>query len=1368
MRCTALERRSAELRYAVATALLLLLALLPLVTFVLVDVPPGRPAAVAATELGTEQQESGWRMRAHESAASREGTAAGQSLVGRDEAERRSVPRELSSEPVRAGGETLPPVSPSPASAATPHSRMAWQVRSLRWLMPSCVAVWIIGVTLLSLWHLLGWTLSQRLRWTAVDVADPRLRATLQRLCLQLDVTTAVEIRQSVAATAPLVMGWWRPVLLVPASVLTGLSASDLEAILAHELAHIRRHDYLVNLGQSIVETFLFYHPAVWWLSHQVRVEREYCADDAALRFCQSPADYVRALASLGQLACPHLAVTATGPALVTRMRRVLGLPLQRRRCRYFPVPSVSGAVSLLVTGLVLALLLGRPLAGPRALAESQAAPPAAHGIDSAAESSSVAEQDAQGDPLPPGAIARIGSPRLRHTDIVLDVAYAPDGQLLASAGRDGVRVWEARSGKQLHFWPGRSECVAFAHHDKRLAVVSDGAMRVFRTDTGELLQQWERDELRAVAYGPDDQVLLVWGGTWSTRSGTVVNSEGFAELWEASTGKVLQVFPGHGGRVFSAALSQNAAIVATASQDNAIRLYSAATGQQLHQLAIMPTSRLERDRWTPSGVCVPVVFHGQTLAAGMPDNSIRLFSSATGGELQRLDGCQDTINAVAFSPDGQRLAAGGRDRTLRVWNVATGEQVSHPRAGHASWIECVAFGTDGTTLASGSQDHTIRIVDSSGGAPVYAGLAARQRVRGASVSGDGKWYAAGGPDGVHVWDAVSGRFVTASEPDMVNCVAFAPGSTQLAAGTWQHGIVVWTLVRRDRSWALEQVRRLEGPSGPVMRLSYTADGQRIVASWGGKVRVLDVASGQELPAAAETSVQDTVAFGLADRVWELIQKQLQPAQPAAIQDAVQRCERPLPVHTLVLSADNRMLAVAKGDGLVELYDTASGQLIGQCQGHDRPVNALSFSGDTSRLVTTCGDDLTALVWDVSAVVAAAPDRAEQGGDTPVSLLSPEVLQPPVRTADLAAPVQVTAGGKPIDVDGFAAPFVGDLDGDGTLDLLVGQAGFGRLRIYRNVGSNAQPRFDSFEWFRAGGRIASIPVGCQVGFTPDLVDFDGDGDQDMLTGSMYGAVLYLFRRLPDGSFAAPEPLENRRGQLDLGRPQRYNATVFAYDWDADGDLDLLLGRSRYCLVPNEGTCQSPLFGDAVDLQAGGQPMASGYVPPVMADWDGDGLDDLLLGHQQGIVWCHNIGTRSVPSFQAPQLLLSSKAWQATGERVAGRPRRPQAICVADFNGDGRADLLLGDHEYVKRELSEEDAARYAQAREQGTALRERCFRLLSDLEDNESPAERRQRVEEALQAWQQMTELPWVYCSQGDNPSYQRHGNVWLYLRLAP
>jgi beta-lactamase regulating signal transducer with metallopeptidase domain len=132
-----------------------------------------------------------------------------------------------------------------------------------------------------------------------------------------------------VLVEVPTVIGWLRPVILVPASALTGLSAEQLEALLAHELAHIKRYDYLINLIQTAVETLLFYHPAVWWLSAQIRQEREHCCDDLAVATCGDVLIYARALAELEQLRslAPGLAVAANGGALINRIQRLIGSP---------------------------------------------------------------------------------------------------------------------------------------------------------------------------------------------------------------------------------------------------------------------------------------------------------------------------------------------------------------------------------------------------------------------------------------------------------------------------------------------------------------------------------------------------------------------------------------------------------------------------------------------------------------------------------------------------------------------------------------------------------------------------------------------------------------------------------------------------------------------------------------------------------------------------------------------------------------------------------------------------------------------------------------------------------------------------------
>ena len=193
-------------------------------------------------------------------------------------------------------------------------------------LTPFLVAGWILGVLLLSLRFLGGWTAARRLVRRGVSPAPEALEATFARLCRRLRVSRPVLLAQSAALAVPAALGAVRPVILLPLCAVTGLSRDAIEAVLAHELAHIRRHDYLVNLLQTAVETLLFYHPAVWWVSHRIRVERENCCDDIAVMATGDPRAYARALIGLEEIRglAPQLAVAANGGSLWRRVARLL------------------------------------------------------------------------------------------------------------------------------------------------------------------------------------------------------------------------------------------------------------------------------------------------------------------------------------------------------------------------------------------------------------------------------------------------------------------------------------------------------------------------------------------------------------------------------------------------------------------------------------------------------------------------------------------------------------------------------------------------------------------------------------------------------------------------------------------------------------------------------------------------------------------------------------------------------------------------------------------------------------------------------------------------------------------------------------
>src|SRR5256884_3713550 len=234
------------------------------------------------------------------------------------------------------------PVAPGPLSgpgrravpaAPTAAAPVAARIRTaLEPALPWVVFVWFAGVVALSLRLTSGWLVTRQLGRVGTSSVPDACRQAVARLAGRLRISRPVRVLEAAVVQVPAVIGWRRPVSLLPASALTGLTPLQLDALLAHELAHVRRYDYLVNLVQSVIETLLFYHPAVWWVSQQVREEREHCCDDLAVAVCGDAHLYATALVGMERLrgTPPAFALAATGRggALMGRIRRLLA-PVQ-------------------------------------------------------------------------------------------------------------------------------------------------------------------------------------------------------------------------------------------------------------------------------------------------------------------------------------------------------------------------------------------------------------------------------------------------------------------------------------------------------------------------------------------------------------------------------------------------------------------------------------------------------------------------------------------------------------------------------------------------------------------------------------------------------------------------------------------------------------------------------------------------------------------------------------------------------------------------------------------------------------------------------------------------------------------------------
>jgi GWxTD domain-containing protein len=368
------------------------------------------------------------------------------------------------------------PENPQTTTALTARPRGAWIVTTAigspaRWfpglepLAPWLAPFWMAGVLLCYLRHLAGLVSVRRLRKRGVCCAPALWQDAVARFSARLRITRPVVLLESCLAEVPMVIGALRPLILMPIGLLTGLPEEQIEAILLHELAHVRRHDYLVNVLQRLAEGLLFYHPAAWWISRVIRMERENCCDDIAVSIGGNAREYATALAALEHNRWParEPAVAASGGNLVTRIRRLL-----------YPKTS-SGAWTPFAAAAVLVVTAGIALGGWQSPADT----PLAKVVDD--------------------------SPTIRYTKwLNEDVVYiidAPERAAFLKLGTD-----EERDHFVEQFWarrdptPGTAQNEFKVEHYRRIAYANQhfaSGVAGWRTDRGHMYILW----------GPPDEI---------------------------------------------------------------------------------------------------------------------------------------------------------------------------------------------------------------------------------------------------------------------------------------------------------------------------------------------------------------------------------------------------------------------------------------------------------------------------------------------------------------------------------------------------------------------------------------------------------------------------------------------------------------------------------------------------------------------------------------------------------------------------------------------------------------------------------------------------------------------------------------------
>lgn len=298
------------------------------------------------------------------------------------------------------------------------------------------------------------------------------------------------------------------------------------------------------------------------------------------------------------------------------------------------------------------------------------------------------------------------------HSDIIKSVAIHPDGQIFASCSLDQtIKVWNLTTGELLENLTEHSggvTCVTFSSDGQTLASSSanpDGTIKLWDTQT------WQ---LKRTLKGDDWVVLSVWSIALTPNGKTLVSghhADSTVKVWNLETGELRHTLRGHVWAINSVAIAPDGNIMASGSFDSNIKLWNLHTGRELRNLNGPGDGPIGWSRSFFSDNSVYAVAFspdGQTLASGGVKQPIKLWRLSNGEIKSNLTGHTDDVHAVAFSPDGKYLASGSADRTIRIWDLFTGEAIH--TLGHSDTVYCLAFSPDGETLISGSRDRTIKI----------------------------------------------------------------------------------------------------------------------------------------------------------------------------------------------------------------------------------------------------------------------------------------------------------------------------------------------------------------------------------------------------------------------------------------------------------------------------------------------------------------------------------------------------------------------------------------------------------------------------------------------------------------------------------